>query len=281
MNSFDESEAVLPKTRPPSASESTSSAHEKMDIYDNSSREEPSKLMPVVTSHLREMLESAPKRKTSPNGNLPSASPSVSPSTCATSEVYKFKKDIKDRFQADQKTVQEPVKPISPTNVHVDDEHCERGSNSSLSSLVTQSSDQRSETSGYSSISSSSNKTIVVPIFALHPSGHYYLPLTLDANIISPYISKEADANPFPILHPINITVNFNYQQPQQQQPLINFPPPTNWHQMMPTLIAPNFNFSSPPMPTFNINPIDMKISHQDHNKCNQRSNAVRIHPKY
>ena len=212
----------IPKVRSPSLSDSTASANEKMDVNDLEMDTKPFIPKPIVTSHLREMLESSSiskRSKSSPHINLSSSgSPSVSPNNFnqnSDQNVYNFKKEIKDRFQADQKGGQ-PFKSISPSNVPIDDE---RVSNSSLSSLTTQASDHRSETSGYSSNSSnkslSSTASMVVPIFALHPSGNYYLPLTVDASVVAPHISKEAEHTLFPVLHPINITVNFSYQMPQ------------------------------------------------------------------
>lgn len=222
MNPIDD----IPKVRSPSLSDSTASANEKMDINDSDLETKPFLSKPVVTSHLREMLESSSiskRSKSSPLISLSSSSPSISPNSLSQSNdqnVYNFKKEIKDRFQADQK-VSPPSKSISPPNqLSLDDE---RVSNSSLSSLTTQASDHRSETSGYSS--NSSNKSVpslssmYVPIFALHPSGNYYMPLTVDATVIAPFYPKETELNLFPVLHPINITVNFSYQLPQSLSP--------------------------------------------------------------
>ncbi len=223
-----------------------------MDINDSQPIDRTCNSKPVVTSHLREMLESTSKRKSSPNASLSSDSPSLSPNSCHQSEVYNFKKEIKDRFQAHQKVVEEPLKSVSPSNVAIDDE---RLSNSSLSSLTTQMSDQRSDTSGYSSNSSNKSElmpSVVVPIFALHPSANYYIPLTLEASIIDPLITKESDVNPFPILHPINITVNFSYRTPR-----LEFNRPV-WPPIIPSVTNQNLNFSKTQTPTFSFdNTID------------------------
>lgn len=218
-----------------------------MDINDSQPIDRACNSKPVVTSHLREMLESTSKRKSSPNASLSSGSPSLSPNSCHQSEVYNFKKEIKDRFQAHQKIIEEPLKSVSPSNVAIDDE---RISNSSLSSLTTQMSDQRSDTSGYSSNSSNKSElmpSVVVPIFALHPSANYYIPLTLEASIIDPLITKEADVNPFPILHPINITVNFSYQTPR-----LEFNRPV-WPPIVPSVMNQNLNLSTTQMQTFSF----------------------------
>ncbi|UYV69767.1 hypothetical protein LAZ67_7000662 [Cordylochernes scorpioides] len=51
-----------------------------------------------------------------------------------------------------------------------------------------------------------------VPIFALHPKGTYYIPLTIDMALLNPYLHGYED--PFPILHPVNISVNFTLGRP-------------------------------------------------------------------
>ncbi|CAG2161506.1 unnamed protein product [Oppiella nova] len=244
------SHPLIGKSRTPSMSESTTSANEKMDINDSDMIDtKPYHSKPVVTSHLREMLESSAtskcSSKSSPQMSLSSGSPSVSPNGFnpnGDQNVYNFKKEIKDRFQANQKVVAPPMKSISPSLTSsaaaIDDE---RVSNSSLSSLATQASDHRSETSGYSSNSSSkslptttsSKSPVFVPIFALHPSGNYYLPLTVDAALIGPQITaKDTEINSYPVLHPINITVNFSYQTPQLPAPLDYSQPPV-WPPMV------------------------------------------------
>lgn len=48
----------------------------------------------------------------------------------------------------------------------------------------------------------------LIPIFALHPKGTYYIPLSLDAALVTPYVSNFDET--VPSLHPISISVNFN-----------------------------------------------------------------------
>ena len=52
-----------------------------------------------------------------------------------------------------------------------------------------------------------------VPIFALHPKGSYYVPLSLDYTILAPYLvafsAAEDRAGGSVMLHPITINVNF------------------------------------------------------------------------
>ena len=261
----------IPKVRSPSLSDSTASCNEKMDVNDLEIDTKPFIPKPVVTSHLREMLESSSiskRTKSSPHISLSlsSSSPSVSPNDSnqnSDQNVYNFKKEIKDRFQA-QRTVH-PFKPISPPNVAIDDE---RVSNSSLS---TQASDYRSETSGY--CSNSSNKSLpsipsmVVPIFALHPSGNYYLPLTIDASIIAPHITKEAELNLFPVLHPINITVNFSYQMPQLVNPNLEYSRASVPHRSV--------SFSTAPPITVNSNNSNNKLNYNNSNNSNNNNNNI------
>ncbi|XP_023223553.1 transcription factor cwo-like isoform X1 [Centruroides sculpturatus] len=46
-----------------------------------------------------------------------------------------------------------------------------------------------------------------VPIFALHPKGTYYIPLTIDASLVSAAFIGYEDI--IPVLHPVSISVNF------------------------------------------------------------------------
>lgn len=46
-----------------------------------------------------------------------------------------------------------------------------------------------------------------IPIFALHPKGTYYIPLTIDASLVSTAFVGYEDV--IPILHPVSISVNF------------------------------------------------------------------------
>ncbi|XP_022254968.1 transcription factor cwo-like isoform X1 [Limulus polyphemus] len=50
-----------------------------------------------------------------------------------------------------------------------------------------------------------------IPIFALHPKGAFYVPLTLDSAILAPFFSGLDDC--IPVLHPVSISVNFSYGQ--------------------------------------------------------------------
>nr|CAG4641358.1 EOG090X0J7Y [Eulimnadia texana] len=49
----------------------------------------------------------------------------------------------------------------------------------------------------------------VVPIFALHPQGSYYVPLSLETSLVLPLLENIPEGSAMPILHPISISVNF------------------------------------------------------------------------
>ncbi|XP_022255127.1 uncharacterized protein LOC106470782 isoform X3 [Limulus polyphemus] len=50
-----------------------------------------------------------------------------------------------------------------------------------------------------------------VPIFALHPKGTFYVPLTIDAELLAPFVSGLDNA--IPVLHPVSISVNFSFSR--------------------------------------------------------------------
>ncbi|XP_011293704.1 transcription factor cwo isoform X1 [Musca domestica] len=56
-------------------------------------------------------------------------------------------------------------------------------------------------------------RSFAVPIFALHSQGTYYVPLNVDYNILIPFLNGidllEKNFNSMPVVHPININVNF------------------------------------------------------------------------
>ncbi|XP_035742317.1 transcription factor cwo-like isoform X2 [Vespa mandarinia] len=54
------------------------------------------------------------------------------------------------------------------------------------------------------------NSSHGVPIFALHDGGAFYVPLTVEASILSPYFAFIPDNGPDTVLHPVTISVNFN-----------------------------------------------------------------------
>ncbi|KAF7403670.1 hypothetical protein HZH68_006464 [Vespula germanica] len=56
------------------------------------------------------------------------------------------------------------------------------------------------------------NSSHGVPIFALHDGGAFYVPLTVEASMLSPYFGFIPDNGPDTVLHPVTISVNFNQQ---------------------------------------------------------------------
>lgn len=48
----------------------------------------------------------------------------------------------------------------------------------------------------------------VVPVFALHPKGTFYIPLTVEASLLVPYMVGLIDETSPPVLHPVSICVN-------------------------------------------------------------------------
>lgn len=50
--------------------------------------------------------------------------------------------------------------------------------------------------------------TMGIPIFALHPRGTFYIPLTIDSSLVTPYLEGIEEISP--VLHPISICVNFS-----------------------------------------------------------------------
>ncbi|XP_022235582.1 transcription factor cwo-like [Limulus polyphemus] len=48
-----------------------------------------------------------------------------------------------------------------------------------------------------------------IPVFALHPKGTFYIPLTLDAGLLDPFVNSHDDK--IPVLHPVSISVNFSF----------------------------------------------------------------------
>lgn len=64
-----------------------------------------------------------------------------------------------------------------------------------------------------------------VPIFALHSNGSFYVPLTIDSHLLSPFVADlncDYDLHGFSplLLHPVTISVNFN-RPSVQSSPLL------------------------------------------------------------
>lgn len=58
--------------------------------------------------------------------------------------------------------------------------------------------------------SETEDKKKTVPIFALHPKGSHYIPLSVNEDVIYPYLHLFDQGSDLPLmLHPISISVNF------------------------------------------------------------------------
>lgn len=56
-----------------------------------------------------------------------------------------------------------------------------------------------------------------VPIFALHPKGSFYIPLTVESSLLIPYLAGTDDLAP--VLHPISICVNLSSHSVKVEKP--------------------------------------------------------------
>ncbi|XP_069703273.1 transcription factor cwo isoform X2 [Periplaneta americana] len=115
-----------------------------------------------------------------------------------------------------------------------------------------------------------SNPSYGVPIFALHSKGSFYIPLTLDAEILAPYLAAigfGSDVNGVQngnsmvsgsvVLHPVTISVNFqqsnyhrvphHHQQHSRQQHMNNCSSVTTWKNELNCIIPmPKWSVFSP-----------------------------------
>ncbi|XP_022652026.1 uncharacterized protein LOC111273627 isoform X3 [Varroa jacobsoni] len=66
-------------------------------------------------------------------------------------------------------------------------------------------------TNGALNTSTGPNSTVStgVPIFALHPKRAFYIPLTMESSLLTPFLQADDEAGS-PVLHPVSISVNFN-----------------------------------------------------------------------
>ena len=80
---------------------------------------------------------------------------------------------------------------------------------------IKQSSSPTPYSQGGKSFSSPKPSGVSLPIFALNAKGSYYIPLSIDSSVISPFLNLFADDYTGP-LHPVTISVNFTgpTQQP-------------------------------------------------------------------
>ncbi|VVC44210.1 Hypothetical protein CINCED_3A001387 [Cinara cedri] len=100
--------------------------------------------------------------------------------------MYKFKTDIKQRFSAENSGMN-LTESMDLTDYYTQDKKRRRKESSDCN-------EDRQE----------------VPIFALHENGSYYIPLTVNREVISPMLNNVlAENRSSVIVHPISISVNF------------------------------------------------------------------------
>lgn len=112
----------------------------------------------------------------------------------SSGSLYKFKNNIRERFEHSK-----PVK--SPSSAMIYNGKTPNNSTEPLHLPLVH--------DHYPSVSRP------VPIFALHANGSFYVPLTVDSHLLSPFVTDiNGDYNlhgfsPL-LLHPVTISVNFN-----------------------------------------------------------------------
>jgi hypothetical protein len=173
-----------------------------------------------TSSQLREML----------TGSAPTASNILQRRPSDHSEsgaLYKFKNNIKQRFTAEhhhdekRRRLVSPAPPPEaavPASVVVKlresvDSPPPAASNHAMKIRTPSPSTHQS--------SASNAPPFGVPVFALHSKGSFYIPLTIDNEMLAPYMNSFNEHNQ--ILHPVTISVNFcrvaaSSPNPLQQQ---------------------------------------------------------------
>lgn len=126
-----------------------------------------------------------------------------------SSSLYKFKNNIKQRFSAEHS---EQERPLALKRRRSEDRQlpCETSSIPSPPPVK------------YHPPHSPPSPTPGIPIFALHSKGSYYIPLTIDHNVLSPFLPElmhEASSSSL-VLHPVTISVNFQQISRPLKQPL-------------------------------------------------------------
>ncbi|KDR16323.1 Hairy/enhancer-of-split related with YRPW motif protein 2 [Zootermopsis nevadensis] len=205
--------------------------------------------MPQTTSVTgsRQLIQSPPSSvQTASSLQYPSASTDQSSLNGGRSvaALYKFKNNIKQRFTAEHHVDgDEAVAPSSdcsgvkrkrclfePTREHVPGNSSANPKRRDSDTCSVPSSPPSPPTPKYSPCtpsppphSSLINPSYGVPIFALHSKGSFYVPLTLDAEILAPYLAavgfgpdgngiqngNTSSVSDSVVLHPVTISVNF------------------------------------------------------------------------
>nr|CAD7455121.1 unnamed protein product [Timema tahoe] len=188
-------------------------------------------------SQLREMLTS-PKLST---GHVPETIPDHS----SNASLYKFKNNIKQRFSAEHcvekhsknngnsfstvSTNYELVVKRKRYSSDMNNDNEELMMKRRDSDTCSMSSSPPPLPTQYSQIASpalsrpATTPSYGIPIFALDYKGSYYVPLTLDADVLAPYLgalgfgpNANPDSSSSIVLHPVTISVNFHQANHQR-----------------------------------------------------------------
>jgi len=205
-------------------------------------------------SQLREMLQN-PSLQLQARARSMSASSSIR--GFGDSEVYKFKRNIKERFKADQSVLRvasdedavqpnverrfsEPVLDIPASGFRQESGTDTSSTSRTLESLLTFSSSSSSSSSiatekcGFSSETGQKKPSgprenlgpsaqREVPIFVLHPRGNFYVPMTVASSLVLPHLDLIPNVLP-QLLHHVGLAVYFSGGQTAAKAPALAAP---------------------------------------------------------
>lgn len=218
-------------------------------------------------SQLRKMLEAKEgSLNVTPKGQVAVSPAPASPSIYSEGSRKNYKKEIKDRFQAtmsSSNSASNSNSSSSPVTSHLKVKGHENvgagcqlavnqnqfssadGTLSPLpaykSSPCFESLDHKENHHAGGKVGDIADVDVIpsgcqlVPGFALHPTGSFYVPVRLEPLTVSRFMAADAQSGPYPVLHPINIAVSFAnsaalYWPPVQAQsprsPVVGLPLP-------------------------------------------------------
>ena len=138
--------------------------------------------------------------------------PSSSSSSFSKVKLYKFKKNIKERFQADIDSVKDSGS-LSSGN---EDQQIQESESKQSESESNNSGHSFDSSGGSLSSLNSSNiifnseqKNLTIPGFALHPSRSFYVPILIRSPLEFIFDISQSTLQ---LLHPVNISVNFYHK---------------------------------------------------------------------
>jgi hypothetical protein len=227
-NDVEETQSPLPLPSPHSMTSSmqtlappppptTTSTNGILSEQEDSLLSLPSESGEPSSSQLRDMLTGAspsmlPRRNNNNNSNAELSD---------NGSLYKFKNNIKQRFTAEHHHDEKRRRVMIPCSEIKRD--CmespppptaglslikQRQSPSPPPIIINNEIQSTSNNNRSSSNSSPITQNYGVPVFALHSKGSYYVPLTIDNDILAPYMGGFSD-NHSQVLHPVTISVNF------------------------------------------------------------------------